>query len=209
MPRLANIMYDKLLARLGAAPAGGAAVQAAHKLARPAARRSGRAAACVEPGGAALPGAFSSAGKPRQQAARAWPRAAARRADLCQDRARPPARPSSRCPWPCSDHVRVRAAQEAVRRFREEEAGGRLAYAVTGGSPIAPEVLGLLREALRVPIFEGYGTTETGPVRAPARARGPGGGRPLLEQRAQARWRMSGMAYLSVEITRNVHRRTA
>ena len=53
-----------------------------------------------------------------------------------------------------------------LRQFREEEAGGRLVYAFTGSSPAAPEVLAFLKQALQVPIFEGYGSTETGPVRS-------------------------------------------
>lgn len=57
-------------------------------------------------------------------------------------------------------------AQEVLRKFREEDAGGRLVAAYTGSSPAAPEVLDFLKDALRVPIFEGYGSTETGPVRA-------------------------------------------
>ena len=57
-------------------------------------------------------------------------------------------------------------AQEVLRTFREEGAGGRLVAAYTGSSPAAPEVLDFLKDALGVPIFEGYGSTETGPVRA-------------------------------------------
>ena len=57
-------------------------------------------------------------------------------------------------------------AQEVLRKFREEDAGGRLVAAYTGSSPAAPEVLDFLKDALAVPIFEGYGSTETGPVRA-------------------------------------------
>lgn len=57
-----------------------------------------------------------------------------------------------------------------LRKFREEDAGGRLVAAYTGSSPAAPEVLDFLKDALSVPIFEGYGSTETGPVRAHASA---------------------------------------
>ena len=59
----------------------------------------------------------------------------------------------------------VTRAQEVLRQFREVDAGGRLVAAYTGSSPAAPEVLDFLKDALGVPIFEGYGSTETGPVR--------------------------------------------
>ena len=58
-------------------------------------------------------------------------------------------------------------AQEVMRKFREVDVGGRLCYAFTGSSPIAPEVLEFLRDALLVPFYEGYGSTEAGMVCSP------------------------------------------
>ena len=55
-------------------------------------------------------------------------------------------------------------AQEVMRKFREEDVGGRLLYAFTGSSPTAPEVIDFLRDALLVPFYEGYGSTEAGMV---------------------------------------------
>ena len=52
-----------------------------------------------------------------------------------------------------------------MRKFREEDVGGRLVYSLTGSSPIAPEVLVFLRDALQAPTYEGYGSTEAGYVR--------------------------------------------
>lgn len=59
----------------------------------------------------------------------------------------------------------VRLQQEVMRRFREEDVGGRLVYSLTGSSPIAPKVLVFLRDALQAPTYEGYGSTEAGYVR--------------------------------------------
>ena len=42
---------------------------------------------------------------------------------------------------------------------------GACVFAFTGSSPIAPEVLEFLRDALLVPFYEGYGSTEAGMVR--------------------------------------------
>ena len=66
------------------------------------------------------------------------------------------------------DQARPRLAQEVMRKFREEDVGGRLVYAFTGSSPTAPEVISFLRDALLVPFYEGYGSTEAGMVRARA-----------------------------------------
>ena len=62
--------------------------------------------------------------------------------------------------------LRAARAQEVMRKFREEDVGGRLCFAFTGSSPIAPEVLEFLRDALLVPFYEGYGSTEAGMVRS-------------------------------------------
>lgn len=51
-----------------------------------------------------------------------------------------------------------------MRKFREGDVGGRLVYAFTGSSPTAPEVIAFLRDALLVPVYEGYGSTEAGMV---------------------------------------------
>ena len=59
----------------------------------------------------------------------------------------------------------LRLQQEAMRKFRDEDVGGRLVYSLTGSSPIAPEVLVFLRDALQAPTYEGYGSTEAGYVR--------------------------------------------
>ena len=61
-----------------------------------------------------------------------------------------------------------RLRQEVMRKFREEEVGGRLVFSLTGSSPIAPEVLVFLRDALQAPTYEGYGSTEAGYVRPAA-----------------------------------------
>ena len=62
-----------------------------------------------------------------------------------------------------------------MRKFREEDIGGRLVYAFTGSSPTAPEVISFLRDALLVPIYEGYGSTEAGMVRSPLYGEYPAG----------------------------------
>lgn len=59
-----------------------------------------------------------------------------------------------------------RGRQEVTRQFREAELGGRLVYSLTGSSPIAPEVLAFLRDALQAPMYEAYGSTEAGYVRS-------------------------------------------
>ena len=49
----------------------------------------------------------------------------------------------------------LRGRQETMRKFREEDVGGRLVYSLTGSSPIAPEVLVFLRGALQAPHLRG------------------------------------------------------
>ena len=49
--------------------------------------------------------------------------------------------------------------QELVEHFREVECGGRVLTALTGSAPTAPEVADFLRDALLIPITEGYGST--------------------------------------------------
>lgn len=65
----------------------------------------------------------------------------------------------------CTEGVE-RGVQEVARQFREAELGGRLVYSLTGSSPIAPEVLAFLRDALQAPMYEAYGSTEAGYVRS-------------------------------------------
>ena len=60
----------------------------------------------------------------------------------------------------------MRGLQEVTAQFREAELGGRLVYSLTGSSPIAPEVLAFLRDALQAPMYEAYGSTEAGYVRS-------------------------------------------
>ena len=56
-------------------------------------------------------------------------------------------------------------AQAVIENFREKELGGRLFSCMTGSAPTAPEVVDFLRDALIVPIYEGYGSTECGKPR--------------------------------------------
>ncbi len=79
-----------------------------------------------------------------------------------------------------------------MRKFREGDVGGRLVHASTGSSPTAPEVIAFLRDALLVPVYEGYGCTETGMVRSRAR---PG---PPARPRAAALAGASGAPSLRV-----------
>ena len=53
-------------------------------------------------------------------------------------------------------------AQAVIENFREKELGGRVFSCMTGSAPTAPEVVDFLRDALIVPIYEGYGSTECG-----------------------------------------------
>ena len=52
--------------------------------------------------------------------------------------------------------------QAVIENFREKELGGRVFTCMTGSAPTAPEVVDFLRDALIVPIYEGYGSTECG-----------------------------------------------
>ena len=52
--------------------------------------------------------------------------------------------------------------QAVIEHFREKELGGRVQFCLTGSAPTAPEVVDFLRDALIVPIYEGYGSTECG-----------------------------------------------
>ena len=53
-------------------------------------------------------------------------------------------------------------AQAVIENFREKELGGRVFSCMTGSAPTAHEVVDFLRDALIVPIYEGYGSTECG-----------------------------------------------
>ncbi len=50
-------------------------------------------------------------------------------------------------------------AQDLVEHFRQVDCGGRVLTAMTGSAPTAPEVVDFLRDALLIPITEGYGST--------------------------------------------------
>ena len=52
--------------------------------------------------------------------------------------------------------------QAVIEDFREKELGGRVFTCMTGSAPTAPEVVDFLRDAMIVPIYEGYGSTECG-----------------------------------------------
>ena len=52
--------------------------------------------------------------------------------------------------------------QAVLEDFVEKELGGRVLTCMTGSAPTAPEVIDFLRDALVVPILEGYGSTEAG-----------------------------------------------
>jgi len=61
----------------------------------------------------------------------------------------------ARLVWPLLDRVVVKPIHYAL--------GGRLRVAVSGGAPLAPEVSAFLL-AMEVPVVEGYGLSEAGPV---------------------------------------------
>lgn len=53
-------------------------------------------------------------------------------------------------------------SQALISQFRDKELGGRIFGATTGSAPTAPEVVEFLKDALVIPITEGYGSTEAG-----------------------------------------------
>ena len=50
-----------------------------------------------------------------------------------------------------------------VRRAVQKQFGGRMKALVSGGAPLAPDI-GLFFEALGLPLLQGYGQTESGPI---------------------------------------------
>ncbi len=66
--------------------------------------------------------------------------------------------------WPLFDVL-------VARSFRRN-LGGRLRYALSGGAALPPEI-GRTLTALGVPVYQGYGLTETGPVVSVNRPGGP------------------------------------
>ena len=87
---------------------------------------------------------------------------------------RSPAALAWRLLWPLFDAL-------IASRFRRN-LGGRLRYALSGGAALAPEINRTLT-ALGVPVYQGYGLTETGPVLSVNEAGGPPAsiGLPLAE----------------------------
>ena len=77
---------------------------------------------------------------------------------------RSPAALAWRLLWPPFDAL-------VASKFRRN-LGGRLRYALSGGAALAPEINRTLT-ALGVPVYQGYGLTETGPVLSVNEAGGP------------------------------------
>jgi fatty acid CoA ligase FadD9 len=53
---------------------------------------------------------------------------------------------------------------EVMEAMRGSFLGDRLVYAVTGSAPTAPEVASFLERCFEVPVYDGYGSTEAGPI---------------------------------------------
>ncbi|MFJ6798927.1 AMP-dependent synthetase/ligase [Streptomyces sp. NPDC091268] len=64
---------------------------------------------------------------------------------------------------PAADREAHAAAEQSLYSLVRAAFGGRLKWALTGGAPIAPATLDFLR-ACGIPVFEGYGMTESGGV---------------------------------------------
>ncbi|MCX5204965.1 AMP-dependent synthetase/ligase [Streptomyces sp. NBC_00237] len=64
---------------------------------------------------------------------------------------------------PESDREAYEAAEESLYGLVRAAFGGRVRWALTGAAPIAPQTLDFLR-ACGIPVYEGYGMTESGGV---------------------------------------------
>ncbi|CAM5251470.1 putative long-chain-fatty-acid--CoA ligase FadD [Streptomyces spiroverticillatus] len=64
---------------------------------------------------------------------------------------------------PEEDRATWEAAEESLYGLVRAAFGGRLRWALTGAAPIAPQTLDFLR-ACGIPVYEGYGMTESGGV---------------------------------------------
>ncbi|GHH41824.1 long-chain acyl-CoA synthetase [Streptomyces candidus] len=64
---------------------------------------------------------------------------------------------------PDADRATYEAAEKSLYSLVRGAFGGRLRWALTGAAPIAPQTLDFLR-ACSVPVYEGYGMTESGGV---------------------------------------------
>jgi fatty acid CoA ligase FadD9 len=56
------------------------------------------------------------------------------------------------------------AEREVMEAMGRSFLGDRLVYAVTGSAPTAGEVLSFLERCFRIPVYDGYGSTEAGPI---------------------------------------------
>lgn len=65
----------------------------------------------------------------------------------------------------------------ALTHFREQVCGGRIVQVLCGSAPLAPELSRFLESCLEIPIYDSYGTTETGLVMLDHRVQRP----PVLE----------------------------